>query len=159
MKSPILWSKSNGRPLITCRKSCYCLILRLRRQSLIVRSRSKLVHVYSPLHDECNTAGSRRGSIPVSTVLRKSVRFFIINIFLIKNFKISKLISGKWFGQPVNIPSEWLRNPGKGTLLPGEHAPDISRSRKLVSIYSRSAPGPARYFLNLTLSCPPIALL
>ena len=27
--------------------------------------------------------GVRRGSIPVSTVLRKSVRFFIINIFLI----------------------------------------------------------------------------
>ena len=123
MKSPIPWSKSNGRPVVTCRKSCYCLILRLRHQSLIVRSRSMLVHVYSLLHDECNTAGSRRGSIPVSTVLRKSVRFFIINIFLVKNFKLSKLISGKWFGQSVNIPSEWLRNPGKGTLLPGEHAP------------------------------------
>ena len=48
----------------------------------------------------------RRGSIPVSTVLWKSVRFFIINIFLVKNFKLSKLISGKWFGQSVNIPSE-----------------------------------------------------
>ena len=57
MKSPIPWSKSNGRPLITCRKSCYCLILRLQHQSLIVHSRSKLVHVYSLLHDECNTAG------------------------------------------------------------------------------------------------------
>ena len=58
----------------------------------------------------------RRGSIPVSTVLRQSVRFFIINIFLVKNFKLSKLISGKWFGQSVNIPSEILRNPAKGTL-------------------------------------------
>ena len=57
-KSPIPWSKSNGRLLITCRKSCYCLILRLRHQSLIVHySWSKLVHVYSLLHDECNTAG------------------------------------------------------------------------------------------------------
>ena len=42
---------------ITCRKSCYCLILRLRHQSLIVHSRSKLVHVYLLLHDECNAAG------------------------------------------------------------------------------------------------------
>ena len=49
--------KSNGRSLITCRKSCYRLILGLRHQSLIVHSRSKLVHVYSLLHDECNTAG------------------------------------------------------------------------------------------------------
>ena len=57
IKSPIRWSKSNGRPLITCRKSCYRLILRLRHQSLIVHSRSKLVHVYLLLHDECNTAG------------------------------------------------------------------------------------------------------
>ena len=57
MKSLILWSKSNGRPLITCIKSCYYLILPLRHQSLIVHSRCKLVHVYSLLHDECNTAG------------------------------------------------------------------------------------------------------
>ena len=57
MKSPIPWSKSNGRPPVTCRKSCYRLTLRLRHQSLIVHSRSKLVHVYSLLDDECNTAG------------------------------------------------------------------------------------------------------
>ena len=56
IKSPIPRSKSNSRPLITCRKSCYRLILRLRHQSLIVHSRSKLVHVYSLLHDEFNTA-------------------------------------------------------------------------------------------------------
>ena len=36
----------------------------------------------------------RHGSTPVSTVLWKWVRFFKINIFLIK--KISKLKSGKW---------------------------------------------------------------
>ena len=40
IKSPI--PRSNGRPLSTCRKSGYRLILRLRRQSLIVHSRSKL---------------------------------------------------------------------------------------------------------------------
>ena len=57
IKSPIPRSKSNGRPLITCRKSCYRLILRLRHQSLIVHYRSKLIHVYSLLHDEFNTAG------------------------------------------------------------------------------------------------------
>ena len=34
------------------RKSCYCLILRLRHLSLIVHSRSKLVHVYSLLYDD-----------------------------------------------------------------------------------------------------------
>ena len=45
-------------------------------------------------------------AIPVSTVLRKSVKFFTINIFLVKNFKLSKLISGKWFEQSVNILSE-----------------------------------------------------
>ena len=45
--SPIPRSKSNGWPLITCRKSGYRRILRLRHQSLIVHYRSKLVHVYS----------------------------------------------------------------------------------------------------------------
>ena len=44
IKSPIRHSKSNGRPLITCRKCCCRLILRLRHQYLIV-------------HDEFNTAG------------------------------------------------------------------------------------------------------
>ena len=53
-------------------------------------------------------------SIPVSTVLHKSVRFFIINVFLVKNFKPSKLKSEKWLGQSVNILSEWIINPGKG---------------------------------------------
>ena len=33
-----------------------------------------------------------------------------------ENFKLSKLKSGKWFGQSVNMLSEWLRNPGKGTF-------------------------------------------
>ena len=42
IRSPRPRWKSNGRPLITCRKSGYRLILRLRHQSLIVHSRSKL---------------------------------------------------------------------------------------------------------------------
>ena len=60
--------------------------------------------------------------------------------------------SGKWFGQSVNILSEWLSKPGKGTLgsynpknFLGEHALDSFRGlrfqcsfRKLISIYSRS---------------------
>ena len=54
----------------------------------------------------CLTVNFRHGSIPVSTVLWKLVRFFITNIFLVKNFKLSKLKSGKWFGESVNILSE-----------------------------------------------------
>ena len=106
--------------IINWKQLCYWLL----EQTLSVLDRLHCVH-----DRQRSTAWKkivfpfRRGSIPVSTVLRKSVRFFIINIFLVKNFKLSKLISGKWFGQSVNIPSEWLRNPGKGTLLPGEHAP------------------------------------
>ena len=46
---PIPHLKSNGRPLITGRKSYDRLILCLRHQSLIVHSRSKVVHVYSLL--------------------------------------------------------------------------------------------------------------
>ena len=38
--------------IMTCRKSCYRLIFRLRYQSLIVHSRSNLVHVYSLLYDD-----------------------------------------------------------------------------------------------------------
>ena len=38
--------------IMTCRKSCYRLILRLRYKSLIVHSRSKLVQVYSLLYDD-----------------------------------------------------------------------------------------------------------
>ena len=45
-------------------------------------------------------------AIPVSTVLRELVKFFVINIFLVKIFKLSKLKSRKWFGQSVNILSE-----------------------------------------------------
>lgn len=37
-------------------------------------------------------------------------------IFLVKNFKLSELKSGMWFGQLVNILSESMRNPGKGIL-------------------------------------------
>ena len=38
----------------------------------------------------------RRESTPVSTVLRKSVRFFIINIFLIIKKTLSKLKPGQY---------------------------------------------------------------
>ena len=56
----------------------------------------------------------RRGSTPVSTVLRKSVRFFIINIFLIIiTIDLSKLKSGKRSGQMFSFSE---RNPEKGTL-------------------------------------------
>ena len=51
-------------------------------------------------------------------------------IFLVKNFKLSELKSGKGFGQSVNILSEWIRNLGKGIFrelksqknFPEEHA-------------------------------------
>ena len=59
----------------------------------------------------------RRGSTPVSTVLRKSVRFFIINIFLIIIVEISKSKSGKWSVQMFSLSSFRAldRNRGKGT--------------------------------------------
>ena len=47
----------------------------------------------------------RHGSTPVSTVLQKSVTFFILNIFLIIKNTFQ-----------VEILSEWLGNPGKGIL-------------------------------------------
>ena len=89
----------------------------------------------------------RRGSTQVSTIFRKSVRFFIINIF----FNNEKLFPS-W--NLANIPSEWLRNQRKGDFkelkiqnFPGEAWPGPSRSlhlrqsfRKSVSIYPRSAP-------------------
>ena len=48
-----------------------------------------------------STSPCRRGSTPVSTVLRKSLRFFINNRFPGWNL--------------ANLKSEWLRNPGKVT--------------------------------------------
>ena len=52
---------------------------------------------------------SRRGSTLVSSILRKSVRFFVINILFIikKHFPSWNL---------ANILPEWLRNPGQGPL-------------------------------------------
>ena len=76
----------------------------------------------------------RRGSTTVSTVLRKSVRFFITNIFLIiKSFPSWNLAPYPTYNVEIdlyeiirrfarlhprrtelaNILSEWLRNPGK----------------------------------------------
>ena len=62
----------------------------------------------------------RGGSTPVSTVLRKSVRFFTINIFnnKITIIELSKLKSGKQSGQMFSFSSFRAldRNPRKGTL-------------------------------------------
>ena len=89
---------------------------------------------------------SRRGSTLVSTVLRKSVRFFIINIFLIIIVELSKLKSGKWSGQMFSFSSFRAldRNRGKGTFAcprASLEACSLGPSfRKSVSIYPRSAP-------------------
>ena len=61
----------------------------------------------------------RRGSTPVSTVLRKSVRFFIINIFfIIILIELSKLKYGKRSGKMFSFSNFGAldRNPEKGTL-------------------------------------------
>ena len=69
--------KSNGWPLITCRKSYYRLILCLRHQSLIVHSRSKVIHVYSLLHDEWNTAGRLARYVYCAIVVARQVNIMI----------------------------------------------------------------------------------
>ena len=56
----------------------------------------------------------RHGSTPVSTVLRKSVTLFIINIFNgEKSFQVARLHLRRM--ELDNILSERLRNPGKDT--------------------------------------------
>ena len=58
----------------------------------------------------------RRGSTPVSTVLRKSVRFFL-NRYIFnkeKTFQVARLYP-RWM-ELANILSEWLGNPRKETL-------------------------------------------
>ena len=55
----------------------------------------------------------RRRSTPVSTVLQKLVRFFIISMPV---FLISQLKSGKWFGQSEGTLGSY--NPKN---FPGEH--------------------------------------
>ena len=102
----------------------------------------------------------RCGSTQVSTVLRKSVRFFI-NKYIVIKIKLSKLRSGQY---PVWMTQKpW--NPGdfgelKSKKFPNrEHAADppppplLSRSlqlrrsfRKSVSIYPRSAPETSFWF-------------
>ena len=90
------------------------------------------------------TAVVRRGSKPVSTVLRKSVRFFIRNIFLIIIVELSKLKSGKW-STGTNVFRALDRNRGKGTFarpLASLEACSLGPSfRKSVSTFPRSAPG------------------
>ena len=40
------------------------------------------------LNKSRKTSKAKRGFLPVSTSIRKSVRFFIINIFLVKDFQV-----------------------------------------------------------------------
>ena len=92
------------------------------------------------------------GSTPISTLLGKLARFFIIDIFLInKNFPSCKASS------KVNRTGQYLETQEKGLYFlgcqnlknfQGESAPRAPRSLRLrrsfrntVSIYPRSAPG------------------
>ena len=90
-----------------------------------------------------------RGSKPVSTVLRKSVRFFIRNIFLIIIVELSKLKSGKW-STGTNVFRALDRNRGKGTFARPRaslEACSLGPSfRKSVSIFPRSAPATKQIF-------------
>ena len=100
---------------------------------------------------ECVLQGPiRRGSTPASSVLLKSVRFFIIIYFQQKlNKTLSKLNSGQY---PVQMTRKPMQERGlKGVKNPktplGEPATGPSRSlrlrrsfRKSLSIYPRSAP-------------------
>ena len=52
-------------------------------------------------HHAGNKIGSRYWSTLVSTILRKSVRFFIVKVLLIK--KLSNLKSGKWIGLMLHL--------------------------------------------------------
>ena len=107
---------------------------------------------------------NRRGPGPVSNVLRKSVRFFIINIFLIKKtFQVeiwkmdwtNTLSEENWTGQYPIWMTQKLR---KGDLRElknflGEHAPGPPWTlrrlfRKSVSICPRSAPAKNDYNLE-----------
>ena len=62
-----------------CRKSCYRLILRLRYQSAILHSQSKLVHVYSLLYDDIYQPRSQSSLVisdvtsPVKLVGKESI--------------------------------------------------------------------------------------
>ena len=115
----------------------------------------------------------RRGSAPVSTVLRKSVRYFIkkknfpengLDNFSPSNFQaLETIIIFRRFVrlhprrmELANMLSKWLRNPGMGTLGPvqsnsisWESMPrDSALFRRSVRIYPRSAPGTGE---NLTI--------
>ena len=78
-----------------------------------------------------NYGPTMHGFTPVSTILWKMVRFFIINIYYIFNSSKKKNFPGWNLGiglDKLNASSkengtgqypvwaEWLRNPGKGTL-------------------------------------------
>ena len=108
---------------------------------LKVRARSKL-KVRKCISSAFNLCIDRHGSKPVSTVLQKSIRFFIRNIFLIIIVELSKLKSGKW-STGTNVFRALDRNRGKGTFAyprASLEACSLGPSfRKSVSIYPRSA--------------------
>ena len=111
---------------------------------LKVRARSKLKeNARKCISSAFNLCIDRHGSKPVSTVLQKSIRFFIRNIFLIIIVELSKLKSGKW-STGTNVFRALDRNRGKGTFAyprASLEACSLGPSfRKSVSIYPRSAP-------------------
>ena len=113
-----------------CKKTNQVAIIQWQRQCPLGKPhrkpwpKSKTSHISkqspSSLHHTFLLGRARFTAQPLSalglTVLQKSVRFFIINIFSVNNFKLSELKSGKWFGQWLNNLSKWLRKPLKGTL-------------------------------------------
>ena len=110
---------------------------------LKVRARSKLKeNAWKCISSAFDLCIDKLGSTPVSTVLRKSVRFFIRNMFLIIIVELSKLKSGKW-STGTNVFRALDRNRGKGTFAcpraPLEACSLGPSFRKSVSIYPRSA--------------------
>ena len=68
----------------------------MRHQSLIVHSRSKVVHVYSLLHDEWNTAGRLGTFIALFIVVTRQV-----NIMIKKTIPIISNAKKKWGSKSV----------------------------------------------------------
>ena len=83
---------------------------------------ARLVSFYHKLQHRCFQlwclpafiTSLRRRSTPVSSVLRKSVRFFITNIFLIKTFQVEILkmvwtIASNFQALEIIINNHWMR--------------------------------------------------
>ena len=80
------------------------------------------------------TSKTRYGSIPVSISIQKWVRFFIMNIFLVKDFKLSKVKIWKMVWTVSKYPVCMTQKPWKGDFevlkskyFPWKHAPDLTR--------------------------------